>query len=102
MKTLTALSICAIIGFTASIAHARDLGPDEALRLRDAGTIASFETLNAKALAEHPGATITETELEQAYGKYIYQLDLRDAQGVEWDLELDAVSGHILKNHQDR
>lgn len=39
MKTLTALSIAAIIGFTANLAHARDLGPDEALRLRDAGTI---------------------------------------------------------------
>ena len=102
MKILIALSATCLLGLGIGLVQARDLGPDEALRLRDAGTIASFETLNAKALAEHPGATITETELGQAYGKYIYQLDLRDAQGVEWDLELDAVSGHILKNHQDR
>lgn len=53
MKTLTALSIASIIGFTASLAHARDLGPDEALRLRDAGTIVSFEKLNATALDKH-------------------------------------------------
>ncbi|WP_202982907.1 PepSY domain-containing protein, partial [Streptococcus mutans] len=86
---------------TASIAQARDLGPDEALRLRDAGTIVSFEKLNATAIAKHPGSTITETELEEEYGKYIYQVELRDPQGLNWDLELDAVSGTVLKDHQD-
>ncbi|MGR6739172.1 PepSY domain-containing protein [Pseudomonas chlororaphis] len=101
MKTLTALFTATLIGMTASLAHARDLGPDEALRLRDAGTIVSFEKLNATALAKHPGATITETELEEEYGKYIYQIEVRDPQGVEWDLELDAVSGQVLKDHQD-
>ncbi len=101
MKTLTALSLVSIIGLITSLAHARDLGPDEALRLRDAGTIVSFEKLNATALAKHPGSTITETELEEEYGKYIYQVELRDPQGLNWDLELDAVSGQVLKDHQD-
>jgi len=101
MKILTALFTASIIAMTASIAHARDLGPDEALRLRDAGTIVSFEKLNATALAKHPGAKISETELEEEYGKYIYQVELRDPQGLEWDLELDAVSGQVLKHHQD-
>jgi uncharacterized membrane protein YkoI len=101
MKTLTALFTASLISLTASIAHARDLGPDEALRLRDAGTIVSFEKLNATALGKHPGSAITETELEEEYGKYIYQIELRDPQGIEWDLELDAVSGQVLKDHQD-
>ncbi|KAA0982841.1 peptidase [Pseudomonas sp. ANT_J12] len=101
MKTLTALFTASIIAMTASLAHARDLGPDEALRLRDAGTIVSFEKLNATALTKHPGSKITETELEEEYGKYIYQVEMRDPQGVEWDLELDAVSGQVLKDHQD-
>lgn len=101
MKTLTTLFSASLIALTASLAHARDLGPDEALRLRDAGTIVSFEKLNASALAKHPGATITETELEEEYGKYIYQIELRDQQGIEWDLELDAVTGQLLKDHQD-
>jgi uncharacterized membrane protein YkoI len=61
----------------------------------------SFEKLNATALAKHPGSTINETELEEEYGKYIYQVELRDPQGVEWDLEMDAVSGQVLKDHQD-
>jgi uncharacterized membrane protein YkoI len=101
MQTLTALAIASIIGMTASLAQARDLGPDEALRLRDAGTIVSFEKLNATALTKHPGSAITQTELEEEYGKYVYQVELRDPQGIEWDLELDAVSGQVLKDHQD-
>ena len=100
MKTLTIIT-ASIIALTSGLAQARDLGPDEALKLRDAGTIQSFEKLNAAALAKHPGGTVHETELEQEYGKYIYQVDLRDAQGVEWDVELDAVTGQVLKNHQD-
>ena len=101
MKTLTALITTSLIAITASLAHARDLGPDEALRLRDAGTIVSFEKLNATALAKHPGSTITETELEEEYGKYIYQVEMRDPQGLNWDLELDAVTGQVLKDQQD-
>ena len=101
MKTLSTLFTASLVALTASLAHARDLGPDEALRLRDAGTIVSFEKLNATALAKHPGSTVTETELEEEYGKYIYQIELRDQQGIEWDLELDAVTGQLLKDHQD-
>lgn len=100
MKTLTIIT-ASIIALTSGLAQARDLGPDEALKLRDAGTIQSFEKLNAAALAKHPGGTVHETELEQEYGKYIYQVDLRDGQGVEWDVELDAVTGQVLKDHQD-
>ncbi|MGI3748708.1 MAG: PepSY domain-containing protein [Janthinobacterium lividum] len=101
MKILTAFIAATAFTFTAGYVQARDLGPDEALKLRDAGTIQSFEKLNAVALAKHPKSTITDTELEQEYGKYVYQIDLRDAQGVEWDVEVDAVSGQILKDHQD-
>lgn len=101
MKNLTAVIAASIIALTTGLAQARDLGPDEALKLRDAGTIQSFEKLNAAALAKHPGGTVHETELEQEYGKYIYQVDLRDAQGVEWDVDLDAVTGQVLKDHQD-
>ena len=101
MKTLTALFTASLVAMTASLAHARDLGPDEALRLRDAGTIVSFEKLNATALSKHPGSTITETELEEEYGKFIYQVEMRDPQGLDWDMELDAVSGQVLKDQQD-
>ncbi len=94
------LLIAGLVNLAGS-AQARDLGPDEALKLRDSGTIQSFEKLNDLALAQHPSGVIRETELENEYGRYIYQLEVVDAKGVEWDLELDATSGEILKNHQD-
>ncbi|WP_068829842.1 PepSY domain-containing protein [Pseudomonas sp. BMS12] len=101
MNKLTTLFAATALATTAGIAQARDLGPDEALKLRDAGTIQSFEKLNAAALAKHPGSKVEETELEEEYGRYIYQVEVRDAQGVQWDLELDAATGQILKDHQD-
>jgi uncharacterized membrane protein YkoI len=101
MNTLTALFTAAALALTAGIAHAKDLGPDVALKLRDAGTIQSFEKLNEAALAKHPGSTLHKTELEERHGKYVYEVDLRDAQGLEWDLELDATNGQVLKDHQD-
>ena len=101
MKAFTALFAAAALTLTAGLAQARDLGPDEALKLRDAGTIQSFEKLNAAALTKHPGGKVEETELEEEYGRYIYQVEIRDAQGVQWDVELDASNGQVLKNQQD-
>jgi uncharacterized membrane protein YkoI len=101
MNKFTALFAMTALSLTATFAQARDLGPDQALKLRDAGTIQSFEKLNAIAIALHPGATIGDTELEEKYGKYIYQLEVRDSKGVEWDVDLDATTGAVLQNHQD-
>ncbi|TBU73629.1 peptidase [Pseudomonas daroniae] len=101
MKKLTALFAGAALTATAGIAQARDLGPDEALELYEAGTIQSFEKLNEAALAQHPGGKLEDTELEEEYGRYLYQVEVRDTQGRKWDVELDATNGTILKNHQD-
>ncbi|NQD92414.1 peptidase [Pseudomonas sp. CrR25] len=98
--TVAALTVAALT-VAAGIAQARDLGPDEALKLRDAGTLQPFDKLNAAALALHPGGTLEETELEEEYGRYIYQVDVRDQQGLQWDVELDATNGQVLKNRQD-
>ena len=101
MKQLIMLFASATLVTAAGIAQARDLGPDEALRLRDAGTIQSFEKLNALAIAQHPGAKVEDTELEQTAGRYVYEVELRDLHGVNWDLKLDAVSGEVLQDQQD-
>ncbi len=101
MKTLATLFTAATLAVTANLALAKDIGPDEALRLRDAGTIQSFEKLNEAALAKHPDSTIEDTELEEEYGRYVYQLELRDGKGVQWDIELDAKTGEVLKDQQD-
>ena len=102
-KTLTLLFAASSLALGANLALAadRDFGPDEALKLRDAGTIQSFEKLNEAALAQHPGAQVEETELEEENGRYLYKLELRDAQDQQWELKLDAATGEVLKNRKD-
>ena len=102
-KTLTLLFAATTLTFGANLALAadRDIGPDEALKLRDAGTIQSFESLNETALKQHPGAKVEETELEEENGRYLYKVELRDAQNQQWDLKLDAATGEVLKNRKD-
>ncbi|NVZ72325.1 PepSY domain-containing protein [Pseudomonas costantinii] len=99
MKRLTALVAAGIIASTA--AQARAVDPDKPLKLPGTVTIVAFEQLEATALALHPGSTLLDTDLDEAYGKYLYQVELEDADGIEWEVELDALSGRVLKNHQD-
>ncbi|WP_339524061.1 PepSY domain-containing protein [Pseudomonas sp. EA_35y_Pfl2_R111] len=101
MKILTVALTAAALSLTAGLAQARDLSPDETLKLRDAGTIQAVEKLDAAALALHPGGKTEDTELEEEYGRYIYQVEVRDAQGVQWDVELDATNAQVLKNQRD-
>ncbi|MFZ3185965.1 MAG: peptidase [Pseudomonadales bacterium RIFCSPLOWO2_12_59_9] len=101
MNAFTKLFSVTALSAVAGLAQARDLGVDETQKLVAAGTVQSVEKLNAAAIFKHPGATIEETDLEQENGQYIYEVDLRDAQGLQWDLELDATNGKVLKDHQD-
>lgn len=102
MNTLTALFASALLVLTSGVVSARDISLEEAATLRAAGTIQSAEKLNAAALAKHPGATINDSELDEKYGKHVYQVELIDTQGIHWDVDVDAATGKVLKNHQDR
>ena len=44
---------------------------------------------------------LTDTDLENEYGRYIYQVELRDGQGQEWDVDIDASTGDVLKDERD-
>ena len=74
---------------------------DEAMKLQESGKIKSFDALNEVVMKEHPGANITDTELEDAYGKYVYQVELRGKDDQEWDVDVDATSGEVLQNQKD-
>ena len=71
-----------------------------ALALGTAGAFADDVRIDqAQALVSN--GTITDTELEQEYGKYVYKVEIRDADGAEWDVDLDAANGEILKSERD-
>tara|TARA_R110000787_G_scaffold286413_1_gene404709 strand:- start:6020 stop:6319 length:300 start_codon:yes stop_codon:yes gene_type:complete len=94
------IAIAALTGFSATLAFA-DVRVDEAAQLQQDGKIKPFSALNEIAMKEYPDAKITDTELEDSYGKYVYQVELRDAAGKEWDVDIDAATGEVLRSQQD-
>jgi len=100
MKTLTALFTAATLTLTVGLAQA-DVRVDEVPQLVKDGKIKSLDDLNRIALDLHPGATITKTELDNYFNGYEYEVELRDAKNVEWDVDIDASNGKVLKNKQD-
>ncbi|WP_347901570.1 PepSY domain-containing protein [Pseudomonas purpurea] len=106
MKTLTTLFTAAALTLTAGFAMA-DVRPDLIPGLLKDGIIMDMQKLNEAALAQHPGATaanITDTELEHnaTTGAYAYEVEIRDAKNVKWDVKLDAKTGQVLSNKQDK
>lgn len=89
-----------ILGITTPV-MADDINLTEAETLRQAGKVKSDAELQAIALGLHPGATIRETELEHEYNRYEYKVELRDTQGKDWELEIDASNGIVYENERD-
>ncbi|VVN90483.1 PepSY domain-containing protein [Pseudomonas fluorescens] len=100
MKTLTALFTAAALTLTAGLAQA-DVPVDQIPKLVKDGKIKPLEELNQIVLKLHPGATITDSDLDNHFNNYEYEVELRDAKNVEWDVDLNAATGEVLKNKQD-
>lgn len=99
MKYLTTLAFVSLL--TSPVAWSDDLDPHEVVELLEQGVIQDPRDLNRVALDLHPEGHVTETELEKSRDAYVYKVELKDSEGVEWDVELDAFSGEVLKNRQD-
>ncbi len=65
------------------------------------GSQLSITDLNIIALALHPGARILETEFDRENGVLVYEVELADLQGIEWDLKINAITGQVIENHRD-
>ena len=81
--------------------QARDLEQDEARRLRQEGVIQPLQQLLQQAMQRYPGARLLEAELEEEDDQYVYEVELLTDSGQVRELELDAVSGRILKDEED-
>ncbi|MFS1287919.1 PepSY domain-containing protein [Pseudomonas piscis] len=84
-----------------SLAVARDLDQDEALRLRQRGVILPLEQLLQQAMDRYPGAKLLEAELEEKHDVYIYEVELLTVDGVVRELDLEAATGRLLKDEED-
>ncbi len=91
----------AMVLAVASVAvHADDVRVDEAFRLASDGIIKSFDSLNQTALDTRQGR-ITDTELENNRGNYVYKVTILDSKGQEWEIKVDAVTGKVIEEELD-
>lgn len=67
-----------------------------ARKLQRSGEILPLEEIQAKALAAKPGRII-ETEFEVKGERYTYEIDILDAQGASWEVEINAQSGELVR-----
>ena len=94
---LLALMLCACC----SLASARDLGQDEALRLRERGEILPLEDILKFALERYPDSKLLEVELEEKQGAYVYEVELVTPQRVVRELKFNASRGPLTKDKED-
>lgn len=94
---LLALMLCACC----SLASARDLGQDEALRLRERGEILPLEDILKFALDRYPDSKLLQVELEEKQGAYVYEVELVTPQRVVRELKFNASRGNLTKDKED-
>lgn len=80
---------------TVTAVPASELDADEARQLRESGAILPLSRIIGQARDAQPGRVI-EVELESEDGEPVYELEIIDAEGRVWELELDAATGRLL------
>jgi uncharacterized membrane protein YkoI len=100
LKQLTASFIATALISMAGMAQA-DVTGDQISQLVKDGRIKSLEELNQIVLKLHPGATITNSDLDNHFNGYEYEVELRDAHNIEWNVDLNASTGKVLKDRKD-
>jgi len=73
-----------------------DEGQEVARKLSASGEILPLEKIAKSALAIKPGR-ILDSDLERKGKAYVYEIDVLDARGQVWEVELDAKSGKLIK-----
>ena len=63
-------------------------------------SILTIEEITEKALAKVDG-TVTEVELERKLSGTVYEVEIKK-DGYEYDLDLDAVTGDVIKNDKSK
>lgn len=101
MKHRLAVSVilAAVAGLPAAPVLA-DLDYAEAEQLRADGTVLPTEKVAGIATATRPGI-VADLELERVLGRYVYEVEVRDSDGQEWNLDIDARSGEVLQTERD-
>lgn len=82
-------------------ASSADEGTQQAARLIRAGDILPFGAIVRTGNQFRPGGVITEVDLDEEAGIYIYEVEVVGPAGIEWGVDYDAKTGAVLSQRRD-
>jgi uncharacterized membrane protein YkoI len=99
-KTLVLALACgaATIAPLAFAQDAEDMAEMQA-KAKAANLIAPDQAV-AKALAAKAG-TVVDADVDRKFKKYYYEIEIVDAEGVEWEVDIDAKTGEVRRVKKD-
>ncbi len=105
MASIVQLVVVAVVGLLSvpALAHGGDeIDYKVARELRKAGKIVAVEALLEDARRRRTG-TLLEIELEREDGRYLYEIEILDDEGVVFEYYYDAQTGQFIKEgiHDD-
>ena len=104
LRTVIAFVVGAVVALAGIwAAHETGLMHGEraiARKLQKAAEILPLEQIHAKALEAKPGRVV-ETDFEVKGDRFTYEVDILDAQGVFWEVEINAKTGELVRMKEE-
>jgi uncharacterized membrane protein YkoI len=100
--TTLAMPLCAL-AIAAGAAPTRAQDADDRAEMQaiaKAANLIAPELAVEKALAAKPG-TVVDADVDRKFKKYYYEIEIVDAQGVEWEVDIDAKTGEVRRVKKD-
>jgi uncharacterized membrane protein YkoI len=101
MKNWLVSAAAAAALLVTGVASAGHLSPAELDPLVKSGRVLPLDDLQAAVLEKHRGGHVKKGEVEEHRGGYIYEAEVADRDGNEWDVDVDATTGLLLKDEKD-
>jgi uncharacterized membrane protein YkoI len=82
-------------------ASSADENPQEVARLVRTGEILSFGAILPRAQQVQSGSVLTEADLDNEAGIYVYEVEIVNRRGIEWEVDFDAQTGAVRSQRRD-
>lgn len=98
---LAAVLPAIVLGIFATSAFAQDANDlAEMKAISKSANLIPPEQAIEKALAVKPG-TVVDADIDRKFKKFYYEIEIVDAQGTEWEIDIDARSGTVRRVKKD-
>jgi uncharacterized membrane protein YkoI len=99
-NSTAAVAFCLCLGAGASASAFADDDMSEVAAIARMTKLVTPERATEIALAEMPGVA-TDFDLDHKRKGWVYEIEIVDARGTEWEVELEGVTGKVLRVKRD-